>query len=71
MAISRVGMKDVAARYPAFVERVGKVPRYRGPYQHVSHTACRRPRHFALESKEMLALSAAVARQSRGTPIVA
>ena len=65
---AKTGMKGVAARYPAFD------PARRKPLtleQRIN--ACRAERQkapaFAYESKELLALEAYVARQSRGMPI--
>jgi sulfur-oxidizing protein SoxA len=57
---ARASMKGVAARYPALVEG-----RLRSLEQRVRHAAPA----LAYESRELLALSAYVARQSRGMPI--
>jgi sulfur-oxidizing protein SoxA len=61
-------MKGVAARYPAFDETVGRPVNLEGRIN-----SCRTGRQqapaFALESRELLALTAYVARQSRGMPI--
>ncbi|MFQ3458023.1 sulfur oxidation c-type cytochrome SoxA [Bradyrhizobium sp. UFLA01-814] len=63
-------MKGVAARYPAFdkalgkpVDLEGRINLCRSNHQQVSP--------FAYESRELLALTAYVARQSRGMPITA
>jgi sulfur-oxidizing protein SoxA len=65
---ARQSMKGVAARYPAFDAARGKPLNLE---QRVD--ACRVERQkaprFAYESKELLALTAYVARQSRGMPI--
>src|SRR5262249_12282101 len=65
---ARQSMKAVAARYPAFDPARGKLLNLE---QRID--ACRVDRQkapsFAYESKELLALSAYVARQSRGLPI--
>jgi sulfur-oxidizing protein SoxA len=61
-------MKGVAARYPAFDSRVGRVINLE---QRINQ--CRVDRQqappFASESEELLALTAYVAHQSRGMPI--
>jgi L-cysteine S-thiosulfotransferase len=61
-------MKGVAARYPAFdaptaapIDLEGRINRERSEHQHAPP--------FAFESKELLALAAYIARQSRGEPI--
>ena len=61
-------MKGVAARYPAFDRTIGRPIELEGRIN-----ACR-TRHqgaepFALESKELLSLTAYVAKQSKGLPI--
>ena len=57
---AKASMRGVAARYPAFVE--GKLVNLE---QQVRHRALA----LAYESRELLALTAYVARQSRGMPI--
>jgi sulfur-oxidizing protein SoxA len=62
------GMKGVAARYPAFDARAGRVINLerrinRCQVDHQQETA------FAYESRELLALTAYVAYQSRGIPM--
>ena len=63
----RVSMKGVAAQYPAF-DRTRGARQSRAAYQSVPHpaaasdTACD-------ESRDLLALTALIARQSRGVPI--
>jgi sulfur-oxidizing protein SoxA len=65
-----VSMKGVAARYPAFVPSLGRVANVE---QRIN--ACvadnQKAAAFAYESQELLALTAFVARQSRGLPIAA
>lgn len=65
---ARNSMKGVAARYPAF-----DVPRGRPVNLEQRINACRTERQqakpFAYESSDLLALTAYVARQSRGEPI--
>jgi sulfur-oxidizing protein SoxA len=62
------GMRGVAARHPRFDATVGRPPNLE---QRIN--ACRTVRQqvppFAYESRELLALTAYVARQSRGLPI--
>jgi L-cysteine S-thiosulfotransferase len=62
-------MKGVAARYPAFDAARGKPVDLEGRIN-----ICRKERHdatpFAFESRDLLALTAYVARQSRDLPIV-
>ncbi len=65
---ARVSMKGVAARYPAFEAADGhpidleqRINRCRTARQHVSP--------LAFESRQLLAITAYVARQSRGLPI--
>ncbi|MTV13722.1 MULTISPECIES: sulfur oxidation c-type cytochrome SoxA [Bradyrhizobium] len=67
---ARVSMKGVAAHYPAFdralqkpVDLEGRINFCRTNHQQASP--------FAYESRELLALTAYVARQSRGIPITA
>lgn len=67
---ARVSMKSIAAHYPAFdktlgrpVDLEGRVNLCRANHQQASP--------FAYESRELLALSAYVAEQSRGVPIAA
>ena len=66
---ARTGMKDVAARHPAFdptrekvVDIEDRVNICRGERQNATP--------FPRESKELLALAAFIARQSKGAPIV-
>jgi len=65
---ARVSMKGVAARHPAFDAATGKILNLE---QRINR--CRPERQkakpFAYESRELLALTAYVARQSRGLPI--
>ncbi|QPF86636.1 sulfur oxidation c-type cytochrome SoxA [Bradyrhizobium genosp. L] len=65
---ARAGMKGVAAHYPAFEQTLGKpldlegrINLCRSNHQHATP--------FAYESRELLALTAYVAEQSRGMPI--
>jgi sulfur-oxidizing protein SoxA len=67
---ARVTMKGIAARYPAFekalgrpVDLEGRINLCRANHQQASP--------FAYESRELLALTAYVAQQSRGEPIAA
>jgi sulfur-oxidizing protein SoxA len=61
-------MKGVAARYPAFEETLGRPVNLEERIN-----SCRTGRQqapaLALESRELLALTASIARQSRGMPI--
>ena len=66
---AKTSMKGVAARYPAFDAGVGPAGQPRAAHQPVPRSRTRRRQPFAYESKEMLALSAYVAMQSRGEPI--
>ena len=61
-------MKGVSARYPAYVDSLGRVIDLE---QRVNAclTENQRAAPFAMESEEMLALSALLARQSRGMPL--
>ncbi|HVG52007.1 MAG TPA: sulfur oxidation c-type cytochrome SoxA [Xanthobacteraceae bacterium] len=61
-------MKGVAARYPAFDDKRGKAVdlESRINFCRIDH---QQAPPLASESREMLALSAAIARQSRGEPI--
>ena len=61
-------MKGVAARYPAFNERLGKVIDLEARVN-MCHTGLQKATPFTFESKELLALTALVARQSRGAQI--
>ena len=65
---ARVGMMGVAARYPAFDPAAGKVVNLE---QRINLCRVERQREkpLAYESRELLALTAYVARQSRGLPI--
>jgi len=67
---ARESMKGVAARYPAFDRELGR------PVDLVQRVNLCRARHqqtspLAYESREMLALTAFIAQQSRGMPITA
>jgi sulfur-oxidizing protein SoxA len=67
---ARSGMKGVAARYPAFDTSLGR------PVNLEQRVNLCRVRHqqavaFAYESRELLALTAFIARQSRGVAIAA
>ena len=61
-------MKGVAARHPAFDAASGPAGESGAAHQHLPRAEPARPA-FAYESKELLALSASVASQSRGEPI--
>jgi sulfur-oxidizing protein SoxA len=61
-------MKGVAARYPAFDKTRGR-PVNLEQRVNVCRTEHQKAQPFAYESKELLALTAYVARQSRGFPI--
>ena len=61
-------MKGVAARYPAFNAARGR-PVNLDQQINICRTERQQATPLALESKELLALSAYVARQSRGMPI--
>jgi len=65
---ARVSMKGVAARYPAFDAAAGKVVNLE---QRINLCRVERQQEkpLAYESRELLALTAYVARQSRGLPI--
>ena len=67
---ARVSMKGVAARYPAFDKSLGKPVDLEGRINlcRSNHQQATPLRH---ESRELLALTAYVAEQSRGMPIVA
>lgn len=65
---ARASMKGVAARHPAFSEARGR-PVNLDQRINICRTDRQQAAPLALESKEMLALSAYVARQSRGMPI--
>ena len=67
-ATPRASMKGVAARYPAFNRKRGPAGQSGAAHQPVPE-AGPEGAAFAYESKEMLALSAYVAMQSRGEPI--
>ena len=65
---AKTSMKGVAARYPAFNDSAG------GPVDleqriNLSRTRDQKAEAFKLESKDMLALTAYIAMQSRGEPI--
>src|SRR5262245_15360187 len=65
---ARVSMKGVAARYPAFDAARGR-PVDLEQRINVCRTDRQQARPLAWESRELLALTAYVARQSRGLPI--
>jgi len=65
---AKTSMKGVAARYPAFSEREGR-PLDLEQRINLSRSQDQKAEAFAFEGKEMLALSAYVAMQSRGEPI--
>jgi sulfur-oxidizing protein SoxA len=65
---ARASMKGVAARHPAFSEARGR-PVNLDQQINICRTDRQQAAPLPLESKEMLALSAYVARQSRGMPI--
>jgi len=65
---AKTGMKGVAARYPAFDAASGR-PVNLEQRINISREQNQKAEPFAHESKEMLALSAYVAMQSRGEPI--
>jgi sulfur-oxidizing protein SoxA len=65
---ARTSMKGVAARYPAFDTGSGR-PVNLEQRINMSRQQDQKAQAFATESKEMLALSAYVAMQSRGEPI--
>lgn len=65
---ARSSMKGVAARYPAFEGKLGR-PVDLEQRINLCRTERQNERPFDHESKEMLALSAYVAMQSRGEPI--
>jgi sulfur-oxidizing protein SoxA len=61
-------MKGVAARYPAFAAKLGR-PVDLEQEINLSRVTDQKAEPFAFESKELLALTAYVARQSRGMPV--
>jgi L-cysteine S-thiosulfotransferase len=63
-----VSMKGVAARYPAFNDKLG-APVNLEQRVNLCRTENQQAAPLAFESREMLALTAFVARQSRGMPI--
>ncbi|MES5482364.1 sulfur oxidation c-type cytochrome SoxA [Bradyrhizobium sp. INPA03-11B] len=65
---ARISMKGVAAHYPAFEKTQGKPVDLEGRINlcRISH---QQASPFAYESRELLALSAYIAQQSRGVPI--
>jgi sulfur-oxidizing protein SoxA len=65
---ARVSMKGVAARHPAFDAATAKILNLE---QRINYCRSERQKEkpFAYESRELLALTAYVARQSRGLPI--
>ena len=67
---AEASMKGVAARYPAFDAATGKPVDLEGRIRHCREERQKAPA-LAFESHDLLALTAYVARQSRGMPIVA
>jgi L-cysteine S-thiosulfotransferase len=67
---AKTGMKGVAARYPAFDAASGR-PVNLEQRINLSRQQDQKAPPFAYESKEMLALTAYVALQSRGEPVAA
>ncbi|MBM3527347.1 MAG: sulfur oxidation c-type cytochrome SoxA [Alphaproteobacteria bacterium] len=65
---AKSGMKGVAARHPAFDARLGR-PVNLDQRINICRSERQQAAPFALESKDMLAMSAFVAHQSRGEPI--
>src|SRR5438477_12431947 len=65
---ARTSMKGVAARYPAF-DKATRRPVNLEQRVNLCRTARQKAQPLAFESKELLALAAYVARQSRGLPI--
>lgn len=65
-----VSMKGVSARYPAFDAATGKPVDIEGRIN-LCRTSRQQATPFAFESRELLALSAYVGKQSRGLPVVA
>jgi L-cysteine S-thiosulfotransferase len=63
-----VSMKGVAARYPAFAAEFGR-PIDLEQQINLSRTLDQKAPELPFESKELLALTAYIARQSRGLPI--
>lgn len=63
-----VSMKGVARRYPAFDAAIGR-PVDLEQRINLCRTIRQRAPRFAFESRELLAISAYIARQSRGMPI--
>ena len=61
-------MKGVAARYPAFAAELGR-PVDLEQRINMSRIADQKAEPLAFESKELLALTAYIARQSRGMPV--
>ena len=61
-------MKGVAARYPAFASELGR-PVDLEQQINLSRVADQKAEALAFESKELLALTAYIARQSRGMPV--
>lgn len=67
---ARVSMKGVAAHYPAFEKALGKPVDLEGRIN-LCRTNHQQASPFGYESRELLALTAFVAQQSRGVPIAA
>ena len=65
---ARASMKGVAARYPAFSPALGR-PVNLEQRINICRTERQQAKPFAYESKDLLALTAYVGRQSRGMPI--
>ena len=65
---AKTSMKGVAARYPAFDTKAGRVLNIEGRINHC-RTGNQKTSAFAPESEDMLATTAWVAHQSRGMPM--
>ena len=65
---AKATMRGVAARYPAFVQALGR-PVDLEQRINMSRTEDQKAEPLPFESKELLALAAYIARQSRGMPI--
>src|SRR5580700_8581007 len=65
---AKVSMKGVAARYPAYAAELGR-PIDLEQQINLSRATDQKAEALAFESKELLALTAYIARQSRGMPV--
>jgi len=65
---AKATMRGVAARYPAFVQALGR-PVDLEQWINMSRTEDQKAEPLPFESKELLALAAYIARQSHGMPI--